>query len=61
MTNKSKNYLFLTLLAFVLMYVGAWAFNDGEGATKIAGAISFAIGFIICLVLYGGKFLHWWS
>jgi len=61
MTKKSKRYLFITLSAFVLMYVGAWAYTTGGTANKIGGAICFLIGFIICLVLYGGEFLNWWS
>ncbi len=59
MTEKSKDYLLKTLAAFILMALGAWGVQTGAKLNVILGSICFLIGFIICAVLYGEKWLWW--
>ena len=59
MTEGSKNYLLKTLLAFVLIAVGAWGYQSGIKLNMIVGAICFLIEFIICAILYGNKWIWW--
>jgi hypothetical protein len=59
MREKSKDYLLKTLVAFVLMAVGAWGVHIGGKLNVISGAVCFLIGFTIMAVLYGQKWLWW--
>jgi hypothetical protein len=61
MTEKSKDYLLKTIVAIILMALGAWAVNIGGKLNVILGSICFLIGFIIMAVLYGQKWLWWGS
>lgn len=60
MRSTSKNYLLKTLLAVVLMAVGAWGFHLGGRINAILGGSLFVLGFVIMLVLYGKDWLQWW-
>jgi hypothetical protein len=60
MNEKSKDYLLKTIIAIILMGFGCWAFSLGGKSNIIMGSISFLIGFIMMLVLYGQKWLWWW-
>ncbi len=57
MKKDSKDYFLKTFVAFVLIGLGAWGISIGY---VILGVISFLIGFIIGLALYGQKWFWWW-
>ena len=59
MTEKSKDYLLKTIVAIILMAVGAWGVHTGGKLNVVLGSICFLFGFIIMAVLYGEKWLWW--
>jgi hypothetical protein len=61
MTGKTKDYLLKTIVAIILIAVGAWGVSVGGKLNVIFGSICFLIGFIIMAVLYGRKWLWWGS
>lgn len=61
MTEESEDYLLKTIVAIILMAVGAWWVYDGGKQNLILGSICFLVGFVIMTVLYGQKWLWWGS
>ena len=61
MTEKSKDYLLKTIVAIILMAIGAWWIHYGSGQRHVLGALCVLVGFAIMGVLYGQKWLWWGS
>lgn len=60
MTQDSKEYLLKTIVAVLLIIVGAWGIYAYNGFIEVLAVICFLIGFIIMLALYGWRWLEVW-
>jgi nitrate reductase NapE component len=60
-SGKSASYLLKTVIAFLLMAVGAWGVHLDSGWSYPLGVVAFVAGFGIMTYLYRGKWLWWGS
>ncbi len=60
MQEETKTYLLRTIVALTLIGFGAYGYNLGGKTNQILSGICFITGFLIMLITYGGKWLHWW-